>query len=200
MIGDHELRLPRPHPGGLREAGRDEGTAAAGAAVGADRELGPERLRRLEGELGSVAGLGLVEPGLEGVPARLVAGIAQQHRPEARELLAAHVVLPALQHGDRDLPAERQRRSRDVLGQQLALERLGRRGDNHPPAGLERRQQIRQALAGARPGLCDEMLPRGKRGFDGGGERGLLGPGLEAGKGRGERSARGKRVVHGAAA
>ena len=68
VIRDHEVGLGGPGPRRLGEAGREERAAAAGAAVGADRELGPERLGRLERQLGAVARLGLRDPRLQRLP------------------------------------------------------------------------------------------------------------------------------------
>ena len=57
---------------------------------------------RLDLELGAVAGLGLVEPGLHRLPRPPVAPLGHQERLEALQLPAAEVVLPPLQHGDVD--------------------------------------------------------------------------------------------------
>jgi hypothetical protein len=57
MVGDNELRLPRPLARFLGEAASDEGAEAARAALGSHGEFRPERLRRLEVELGAVARL-----------------------------------------------------------------------------------------------------------------------------------------------
>ena len=112
VVRDHELGLGRTPPRSLREARREQRAAAAGAAVGADGELGPQCVRRLERQLGAVAGLGLGEPRLQRLERLLVARVAEQHRPEASKLLAAHVVLPALEHDDVDLAPERRGRPR----------------------------------------------------------------------------------------
>ena len=117
VICDHEVGLACPCAGGLGEAGRDEGTAAAGAAVGTDGELGPQRIGGLQRQLGAVAGLGRGEPRLQRLVGRLVARVAQQHRAEAVELLAAEVVLASLEHGDAELPAERTCRSGYLVGE-----------------------------------------------------------------------------------
>ena len=170
---------------------------APGAAVGSDRELGPERLRRLERELGAVARLGLAEPRLERLERLLVARVAQEHRPEALQLLAADVVLAALEHGDAHLAAERARRGRHLLREQLLLQRLRRRRDDDPLPGLERREQVAEALAGARAGLRDEVLARRERALDRRRERSLLRPRLEAGKRGGQGAGRAECVVHG---
>ena len=62
VVDDHEVRLARTASRGFREAHADERAPSAEAPVCADRELAPEALRRLEGQLGPVACLRLVEP------------------------------------------------------------------------------------------------------------------------------------------
>ena len=84
VVRDHEVGLARAVARRLGEAGRDERAAAAGAAVAADGELGPERLRRLELQLGPVARLGLVEPALHrlpGAPRRAPSAIRNGWKP-----------------------------------------------------------------------------------------------------------------------
>ena len=199
MVGDHELGLGRPALRGLREAGGEEGAAPPRAAVGPHRELGPERFRGLQLELGAVAGLGRRQPGLHRLERLLVAGIAEQHRPEALQLLAAEVVLASLQHGDADFAPERPRGGRHLLGEELLLERLRRRRDDHPLARLEGGQEIGEALAGARAGLGDQVLARRERALDRRRKGRLLGSRLETGQGGGERAAGAEGFVHSAA-
>ena len=158
VVRDHEVRLARLARA-LGEAAREERAAAAGATVGADRELGPERLRRLDLELGAVAGLGLGEPGLQRLERLLVARVAKQHRAEALELLAADIVLAALEHRDPDLAPERARRRGHVLGEQLLLERLRRGRDDDALPRLERRQQVGEALAVPVPASATRCSP-----------------------------------------
>ena len=196
VVRDHELGLPRARARGLGEAGAEERALPPRAAVGPDGELGPERLGRLDGELRAIAGLGLREPRLERLEGLLVARIAQQHRAEALQLLAAEVVLAPLEHGDAHLPPERARRGRHLVGEQLLLQRLRRRRDDDALPRLERRDQVAEALARARSRLGDQVLARRERLLDGPRERGLLGPRLEAGKRGGERAGRAECVAH----
>ena len=113
------------------------------------------------------------------------------------QLPTAEVVLASLHDGDLDLPAERSRRDRYILAEQLLLQRLRGGGDDDPLSGLERRQQIREALADARPGLGDEVPAAGERHLDRVGERRLLGARLELGQGAGKRAAGTEVLVHG---
>jgi hypothetical protein len=196
VVRDHELGLPRARARGLRVARREERAPPAGAAVAADRELGPEHVGRFERRLGAIARRGRVDPRQQRVERARVAALAEQHRPECLQLLAAEVVLPALQHRDAHLAPDRAGRGRHVLGEQLLLQGLRRRRDDHPPPGLERRDQVREALAGPRPCLRDEVLAARERALDRVRERSLLRPGLEAGQGAGESAAGAEGRVH----
>ena len=112
------------------------------------------------------------------------------------QVLAAEVVLAALQHRDPHLAPERGRGGRDVVREQLLLERLRRRRDDDALPGLERRDQVREALPHAGPGLREQVPPGRERMLDRGRERSLLGPRLVAGQGRFEAAARGEEAVH----
>ena len=137
MVGDHELGLRGAPASRFRVAATDEGAATAGAAVGADGELGPERRAGLEGELGAVARLGRFDP----VPEALEVGRVLRRAKEPAELvdpleaLAAEVVLPPLEDGDPDISTESGGGGRHVLRQELFLERLRRRRDHDALAG-----------------------------------------------------------------
>ena len=196
VVDDHEVGGRGPLAGVLGEARGDERAAAARAAVGPDRELGPEGLGRLERELGAVAGLGRVEPALHRLPGAGVAAVGEQERLEALQLAAAQVVRAALQHLDADVASDRGCGDRDVLREQLLLERLGRGGDDHAAPRLERRDEIGEALADAGARLGDEMLAGRERVLDAGCERGLLAPRLVLGERMRERPAGAEDVLH----
>ncbi len=196
VVDDHEVGGGGPLARMLGEARGDEGAAPPGATVGPDRELGPEGFGRLEHELGTVAGLGRVEPILHRLPGAGVAAVCEQERLEALQLPAAEVVRATLQHLDTDVPPDRSRRDRDVLREQLLLERLGRGGNDHAPPGLERRNEIGEALADAGACLGDEMLAGLEGLLDAGCERGLLAPRLVPGKRMRERPAGAEDVLH----
>ena len=161
VVGDHEVGLPGALAGRLGEAVPDERAPTPGTAVAPDGELGPERLGRLDLELGPVAGLGLVEPRLHRLPRAPVAAVGQQRRLEAVQLAAAEVVLAALDHRHRYVTPECGSRERDVVAKQLLLKRLGRGGHHDPQPRLERGQEIGEALADAGAGLGDEV-PAGR--------------------------------------
>ena len=196
VIDDHELGLLRPRPGLLGEAAGQEGTAPAGAAVGADGHLGPERRPRLEGELRAVPGLRRLDPALQALVVGGVLGRAEERQCQSLQALPAQVVLAALEHGDVELARERRRGRRHVLGQQLLLERLRRRRDDDPLSGLERRDQVRQALADPGAGLREQVLATLEGVCDLLRERSLLGPRLVAGKGGGQPPAAAEERVH----
>ena len=196
VICDHELGLAGARLRRLCEARREERAAAAGAAVGADGNLGPERLGRFDLELGAVARLGRGKPRLDRLVRFLVTRVAKQHRAEALELLAADVVRAALEHRDPHLAPERARRRRHLAGEQLLLERLRRGRDDDALPRLERGQQVGEALPRAGAGFGDEVLARRERELDRSRKRSLLRPGLEARERGGEGTAGTKRVVH----
>ena len=125
------------------------------------------------------------------------AALLAELQDEALKLPAAEVVLATFEHGDPHLASERPGGGRDLLGEQLLLQGLGRGRDHDPTAGRERRQQVGEALAGARARLGDEMLARLERELHRRSERSLLRPRLEADESGGERAARGERLVHG---
>ena len=82
---------------------------------------------------------------------------------EAVERLPAEIVLPALEHGDVDLAAKHGGRDRDVIREQLLLQRLRRRRDDDAAAQGQRGNEIGEALAGARAGFRQEVLAGGER-------------------------------------
>ena len=160
VVRDHELGLRGASLRRLGEARREQRAAAPGAAVGADGELGPQRVGGLERQLRAVAGLGLGDPRLQLLPGGLVARVAEQHRPEALQLLAAEVVLAALEHHDVDLAPERPRGRRHLARRAAAPEapssrwRRPRGGPTRAPEAGRRgssRFRCRPRPAGARP-------------------------------------------------
>jgi hypothetical protein len=130
--------------------------AAAGAAVGADRELGPERVARLDLELGAVAGLGRVEPRLHRLPRARVATLGEEERLEPLELAPAEVVLPPLQHRDGHRPLREAGGDGDVLVEELLLQRLGR--DRGRERGLLRPRLVAEQHMGQRTAAPEHVL------------------------------------------
>ena len=179
VVRDHQVGVGGPLAGHLGEAARDERAAAARAAVGADGELGPERLRGLDLELGPVTRLGRVEPRLHRLPGSAGAALRQEERLEALQLAPAEVVLAPFHDRHLELAPERRGGDRHVVSKELLLQRLRRGRDDHPLPRLEGRQQVREALADARPGLRNEVPAGGERTLDGRREGGLLRPRLE---------------------
>ena len=195
VVDDHEIGLRGSAARRLREARGNEGAAAAGAAVGADGELSPQRSRRLDLELGAVAGLRRVEPALHRLPRRAVVPAGEQERLKALQLPPAEVVRAPLEDARVDLAADRRRRDRNVLAEELLLERLRRGRDDDALSRLERRDQVGEALADARSGLGDEMLAGQEGVLDRSGERRLLRARLVLGQRALERAA-GAEDVH----
>ncbi len=196
VVHDHELGLGGAAAGRLREARGHERAAPSRAAVGADGQLGPERRRRLEFELGAVAGLGGAEPGLHRLPGGPVAAAGIELGLEALELPAAEVVLPALEQLDPHRPSGDGSRDRDVRAQQLLLQRLGGGRDDDAQPGGERGHEVGEALADAGARLGDQVVAARERVLDRGRERGLLRTGLIARQRAGEGAAGAEHVVH----
>ena len=151
---------------------------------------------RLERELSPVAGVGRVEPALHRFPGAGVAAVGEEEGLEALQLTAAKVVRPPLQHLDANVAADRRRGDGDILREKLLLECLRRGRDDHAAPRLERRHEIRKALADAGAGLRDEMLAGLERVLDARRERGLLTPRLVPGKRMRERPSGAEDVLH----
>ncbi len=100
--------------------------------------------------------------------------------------LEAEVVAPALQDGPAELHAEVLGDERQVVGGQLVLQGLGRRGDDRGAAREDGRDQVGQRLAGAGPRLDDEVVSLVDRPRRGLGHVGLAGTGLAPRKGGGD--------------
>ncbi len=108
------------------------------------------------------------------------------------QLATAEVVLAALDDRHRHVTPERGSRERNVVAEQLLLERLGRRGDDDAETRFERRQEIGETLADTGAGLGDEVTAGRERRGDLGRERGLLGALLELGQRARKRRRRGR--------
>ena len=81
----------------------------------------------------------------------------------ARETVATQVVCAALQQRDARRPPERCTHQRQVLGEQLVLERTRSGGDQNARAREQRRHQIGKGLARASARLDHQRLARGER-------------------------------------
>jgi hypothetical protein len=141
VVHDHELRLSGALAGRLRVAGRDERAALALAAIGADREVGPERRARLERELRSVPRLRRFDPLPQPLVLTRVRLRPEERRPGSAEefepvqAFPTEVVLPPFQDCAANVPSESAGGRRDVLGQQLVLECFRRRRYDHTLTG-----------------------------------------------------------------
>ena len=85
--------------------------------------------------------------------------------------------------------AQRIAHHRQVALEELVLQRLGARGDDHLAAVEQRRNEVREGLAGAGAGLGDQRLALRNRAGDGVGHRQLLRAKTEAAQRPGERAA-----------
>lgn len=188
VIRDHELRAGGPLARGLGEARSAKRTAAAEAAIGPDRELRPQGGRRLEGELRTISGVRRVDPAEQ---LTVLCGVLRRPEqrpglgPEQREPLeaaATKVVVAPLQKRAGDVAREGRGSGRDVVCEQLLLQSLRRRRDDDPQAALDRRDQVREALAGPRARLREQMPAAGERVLDRLRERLLLRARLKPGE------------------
>ena len=166
VVDEHDLGLAGERPRPLGVAGRLHRAACAATAVGPDRELRPEPGRRRELELGAIARLRAREPRPQPLERRRMVGVDQALLDVARGE-PADVVAAALQHDGVDLAAERRLGERQVVVQQLRLQRA-RRGRDHdgasgasppgsgrrgscPPPCRPRRAALRRARTCSRP-------------------------------------------------
>ncbi len=176
VVRHDDVGTPGLGPGALGEA-VDPGRAAvhAEALLGGDRQLPPGLVGYARHELVAVAGFGLGGPFLdpldlpfqrrrrEGVEQGVVVGFRGRVAVHA---VQAQVVAAALEDREGRPSPERFGQCRGEPGQvpvdELALQRDGRGRDDHGGAfrdGVpDRRDQVRQRLPGAGPGLHGQML------------------------------------------
>ncbi len=178
VVDEDDVGLAGPRPRGLGEAARALGALRAAAAIGPDRELAPDRAGRQMVELVAVARLRRAQPGVE--PRERVGLVELDAHPRLRQLRAADVRGAPLHDRRPELAARRDRGERDVVPEQLILERLRRRRDDDAPARERGGHEVREALADARAGLGDEVPLAGERERDGLGEPHLPGAPPEA--------------------
>jgi hypothetical protein len=147
----------------------------------------PDLWARLEVELLARAVAGAQGPVHDLAELAVLLGVLEQALLALGLVHAAQAeVVVAADRGDRG-PLERQHRvqERQVLLLELLLERDGARGDHDRPfalaaVGVHRRgQQVGERLAGAGPGLGDEVSALGERALDGEAQLELLVADLE---------------------
>ena len=196
MVDDDDVALHRALVHGGDEAAVEIGALLPGAKIAARVDLGPRGAalgQRLD--LGAVAEFGgllpvrddleigdLFEPGEHGVLVGVV------------DLLAARVVVAPLHVADLERPREVLLEERDVLEKKLLLKVLRAGGNDDPLAREQRRDQVRERLAGARARLDDQVALIGERRFDGFGHLDLSRPELVIRMPLGERAAAGEEL------
>ena len=140
-VDDDHVGVGGVRAGSLREARlADRAAGDAGALSSADRQRRPRVGRRLEGEVGSIAGLGFGGPldqpqqlgARRSIREWIDAGygellVAAEHFFRA---LQAEVVGAALQRRVRERSVEMGGEEREVFADELVLQRLGRGGDH----------------------------------------------------------------------
>ena len=155
VIDDHHVGVARTLARLLCEAGRRVRAARAQAALRADGDLRPGARGRFVIELGAVSGQRRVEPRTQAFEGLAVHGIEQAHA-ELHDHPPAGVVGAALEQLRADGLAARRRRQRQVVAQELRLQRERGRRDHHAAPGEGGRDEIAEALAGAGAGLAQE--------------------------------------------
>ena len=185
VVGDDDVGLLGRLPRLLAEAVDPVRALAAQALPGADRHLPPGPVGDGERDLVAVPRRAFPRPLAQPEDLRAQRRLRQRIRGHIEQraglvlpgprpavhLLQAYVVAAPLgqrvrrraaQHG-----RERLHQPRQVLVDELRLQRLGRRGDDHPLARRQRRDQIAQGLAGAGPRLHQQVLTGSQRSRNG---------------------------------
>ena len=213
MVGDEDLRLRRGATRAIEEAALVKGAPRAQARVAIAAQLFPQIERRREPELRAAAGLVARHPVDDVLQRAHVLGRPPDHRGIEDALLHAarfgdlattQIVSPPLHELRLDRQVERGGNEREVLVQDLLLQRDGVRRDDDLLAGFrrpqDRRDEIREGLAGARSRFDEQHTVVAERGFDQLHHSRLCGAYLESGKRPGERSfgrEEGRRFRHG---
>ena len=139
----------------LGKARGRERAACAQTALRADCDLGPGTGRGLVIELGAIAGQRRIEPGAQPLDGVAVQRIEQAHA-ELHDHAPAGVVGAALEQLRTDGPAARRGRERQIVAQQLRLQRQRGRGHDDATSRERRGHEIAEALPGAGARLADE--------------------------------------------
>ena len=136
----------------------DVGAAGAETVVARRGDLRPQRMRVAQvRHFGEVAALRDAGPALARAPA---CGRACPRRlllaAELLQAVGAQIVRAPLEQRDARRHADGARHQRQVLVEQLVLQRARAGGDEHALAGQQRRHQVGEGLAGAGAGLDHE--------------------------------------------
>ena len=200
VVHDDDVRLQRfaPHRGD--EAAFPVGTGLPQAGLAAGVELGPERGvfgQRID--LRAVAGCGGLLPLRNGVELRDLFEPGEQRGIAQRvELVLAQVVGAALHVADLERPEDAFEEG-DILEEELLLEVLGARGNDHPLLPVQGQaqggQEIGQRLAGPGTRFDDEVALVGEGLLDGLGHLVLPFAMLVGERGAGENAAWREEVV-----
>ena len=154
VVDDEHLGMPDPPPRRVVEALLMGRAAAAHAIAGVACNLVPHGGSRQGLEIGPRAVAGLPRPGGEGEqfsPFSLFGKQAAGPLEGEPQPPQAHVVAPPFDEHRRELAGHDRGDERNVLGEQLLLERDRVRGDHHPPrprAGIRRKPNRWQLVVG----------------------------------------------------
>jgi hypothetical protein len=197
VVRDDDVRALRRRLRALGVAVVPERAAVALALLGADRELRPDLSVRDERQLGDVTRLRRLGPRehlvdlpllvVEVEPTQLAARLALGHAVEA------DVVVAALEQRERERPRQHAREHRQVLPDELLLQRDVRGRDHDALLLVVRvvngRHRVRDRLAGSARPFAEGVTPAAHGLVDHAGERHLALAHLVAGEPRGEEPA-----------
>ncbi len=155
VVDDHDLGVERAVARLLGEAGGGICAARAEAALRPDGDLRPGSGVRHVVELGAVARDGRVEPRAQALDRLAVRRVEEAHA-ELHDHAPAGVVGATLEQLGADRLAARGGGQREVVAQQLGLQRERRGRDDHAAPRERGGDEIAEALARARAGLADE--------------------------------------------
>ena len=197
-VGEEQVVVDDDHVGVERLAPRLQHEAVgvvravlAEAVVAGGGDERPDR--RVLGDVGQLRAVAALGRTREGDDLRQVADVVARRQAVlargALEVVVADVVGAALEQRDRDGDGKRVAHQRQVALEELVLQCLGPRGDDHLAAVQQRGGEVRERLAGAGAGLGDELAARGDGAADGLRHRELLRTEAEAGERPRERAA-----------
>jgi hypothetical protein len=147
------------------------------------------------GQLCPVAGRRFLPPARHGVTLAVVEGRQQPLRHEPVRAQVAEVVGAALHHLDVEVDAERSLDERQVLADDLVLQVLRARRDDHLQTRGNRGEQVGERFADTGPGLGDELAAALQRRFDATRDLELLGARFVTVEPGCERAVGGKQLV-----
>ena len=158
VIDQHDLAPRRPLAREFGVAAVALGAADAAATIGTDRQLAPDGLGGHHRQLVTIALTRADEPLIQ--PRQLGLKLLRHALMCQRSLHAAHVVRASLYYSGGDVEPRRLPGERQILVEQLALQRLRRGRDDDPATAQRGRHEVGEALADTRRRLRHEDATR----------------------------------------